>query len=293
MKHGKKYNESVNLIEKGKFYDVEEAVAVAVKTGTAKFDETVEIHVRLGVDSRHADQQVRGAVVLPNGTGKTVKVLVFAVLAAVVFGAVSASAFESYNTYTYSIDGEPIDSPAAYTTSPQEVYNSTDMGLTTKFGGTKIGKSTDIATDEEGRVYLTDPEGDRIVILDKHFKAIGVISEYVDENGKECKLDNPRGVFATDPTISATGEDNIYVADTGNKKIVVFDGVTFEYVRTIDKPDDDIVAPDAYTPASVAVDLYGRIFGNANKLYLVISLRNSRRGISRRLINRKRRLIAP
>ncbi len=76
MKHGKKYNESVTLIEKGKFYDVEEAVALAVKTGTAKFDETVEIHVRLGVDSRHADQQVRGAVVLPNGTGKKVRTLV-------------------------------------------------------------------------------------------------------------------------------------------------------------------------------------------------------------------------
>ena len=78
MKHGKKYNESVKLIETGKLYDVNEAVEVAVKTGTAKFDETVEIHVRLGVDSRHADQQVRGAVVLPNGTGKTVKTLVFA-----------------------------------------------------------------------------------------------------------------------------------------------------------------------------------------------------------------------
>ena len=78
MKHGKKYNESVKVIEAGKFYDVEEAVAVAVKTGTAKFDETVEIHVRLGVDSRHADQQVRGAVVLPNGTGKTVRTLVLA-----------------------------------------------------------------------------------------------------------------------------------------------------------------------------------------------------------------------
>ncbi len=78
MKHGKKYNESVKLIESGKFYDVEEAVAVAVKTGTKKFDETVEIHVRLGVDSRHADQQVRGAVVLPNGTGKTVRTLVLA-----------------------------------------------------------------------------------------------------------------------------------------------------------------------------------------------------------------------
>ena len=76
MKHGKKYNESVNLIEKGKFYDAEEAVALTTKTATAKFDETVEIHVRLGVDSRHADQQVRGAVVLPNGTGKKVRTLV-------------------------------------------------------------------------------------------------------------------------------------------------------------------------------------------------------------------------
>ena len=78
MKHGKKYNESAKLIETGKFYDVNEAVDLAVKTGTAKFDETVEIHVRLGVDSRHADQQVRGAVVLPNGTGKKVRTLVIA-----------------------------------------------------------------------------------------------------------------------------------------------------------------------------------------------------------------------
>ena len=78
MKHGKKYNDSAKLIETGKLYDVEEAVEVAVKTGTAKFDETVEVHVRLGVDSRHADQQVRGAVVLPNGTGKKVRTLVLA-----------------------------------------------------------------------------------------------------------------------------------------------------------------------------------------------------------------------
>ncbi len=78
MKHGKKYNDSASLIETGKLYDVDEAVAVAVKTGTAKFDEPVEVHVRLGVDSRHADQQVRGAVVLPNGTGKTVRTLVLA-----------------------------------------------------------------------------------------------------------------------------------------------------------------------------------------------------------------------
>ncbi len=76
MKYGKKYKESAKLIEAGKLYELGEACELAVKTAPAKFDETVEIHVRLGVDSRHADQQVRGAVVLPNGTGKTVRTLV-------------------------------------------------------------------------------------------------------------------------------------------------------------------------------------------------------------------------
>ena len=78
MKKGKKYQDSVKLIEKGKLYDTAEALDLVCKTAKAKFDETVEIHVKLGVDSRHADQQVRGAVVLPNGTGKDVRVLVFA-----------------------------------------------------------------------------------------------------------------------------------------------------------------------------------------------------------------------
>ena len=77
MKHGKKYVESAKLVENGKFYEVGEACDLVCKTAKAKFDETVEIHVRLGVDSRHADQQVRGAVVLPNGTGKTVRTMVF------------------------------------------------------------------------------------------------------------------------------------------------------------------------------------------------------------------------
>ncbi len=78
MKHGKKYNESVKFIEKGAQYSPAEALDLAVKTAGAKFDETIEAHIKLGVDSRHADQQVRGAVVLPNGTGKKVRVLVFA-----------------------------------------------------------------------------------------------------------------------------------------------------------------------------------------------------------------------
>ena len=75
MKHGKKYVDSAKLIDKAKLYDTTEALDTVIKTATAKFDETVELHVRLGVDGRHADQQVRGALVLPNGTGKNVKVL--------------------------------------------------------------------------------------------------------------------------------------------------------------------------------------------------------------------------
>lgn len=78
MKHGKNYVASAELIERTKLYDTEEAMDLCVKTAKAKFDETVEIHIRLGVDSRHADQQVRGAVVLPNGTGKSMRVAVFA-----------------------------------------------------------------------------------------------------------------------------------------------------------------------------------------------------------------------
>ena len=78
MKRSKKYTESAKLIDRTQVYDTEEAISLVKKTAVAKFDETVEAHIRLGVDGRHADQQVRGAVVLPNGTGKKVRVLVFA-----------------------------------------------------------------------------------------------------------------------------------------------------------------------------------------------------------------------
>ena len=75
MKHGKKYVDGAKLIERSRLYDTQEALDLCVKTGTAKFDETVEVHVKLGVDGRHADQQVRGAIVLPHGTGTTGRVL--------------------------------------------------------------------------------------------------------------------------------------------------------------------------------------------------------------------------
>ena len=78
MKHGKKYAEAAKLVDRSTLYDTADAIALVKKTATAKFDETVEVHIKTGCDGRHAEQQVRGAVVLPNGTGKTVKVLVFA-----------------------------------------------------------------------------------------------------------------------------------------------------------------------------------------------------------------------
>ena len=78
MKHGKKYNEAAKQVDSSVAYEPNEAIALAKKTAVAKFDETIEVHIRTGCDGRHAEQQIRGAVVLPNGTGKTVKVLVFA-----------------------------------------------------------------------------------------------------------------------------------------------------------------------------------------------------------------------
>ena len=78
MKHGKKYKEAAKLVDRSVFYEPAEAVALVKKTTVAKFDETVEVHIRTGCDGRHAEQQVRGAVVLPNGTGTTVRILVFA-----------------------------------------------------------------------------------------------------------------------------------------------------------------------------------------------------------------------
>ena len=78
MKRGKKYIEASKLIERGNLYDKEEAIALVKKSATAKFDETIEVHIRTGCDGRHADQQIRGALVLPHGTGKKVRILVFA-----------------------------------------------------------------------------------------------------------------------------------------------------------------------------------------------------------------------
>ena len=106
MKHGKRYVTSAKTIERNKLYEVEDAVKMVCDTSKAKFDETVELHVRLGVDSRHADQQVRGAVVLPNGTGKTVRVLAFCKGANVDAALAAGADYAGSDEYVQKIQGE-------------------------------------------------------------------------------------------------------------------------------------------------------------------------------------------
>ena len=105
MKHGKHYVDAAKLIDSTKAYDVNEALELACKTASAKFDETIELHVRLGVDGRHADQQVRGAVVLPNGTGKTVRVC------AIAKGPAAAAAEAAGADIVEPQDAHPTDTP--------------------------------------------------------------------------------------------------------------------------------------------------------------------------------------
>ena len=106
MKHGKRYVTSAKTIERNKLYEVEDAVKMVCDTSKANFDETVELHVRLGVDSRHADQQVRGAVVLPNGTGKTVRVLAFCKGNNVDAALAAGADFAGSDEYVQKIQGE-------------------------------------------------------------------------------------------------------------------------------------------------------------------------------------------
>ena len=106
MKHGKRYVTSAKTVERNKLYEVEDAVKMVCDTSKAKFDETVELHVRLGVDSRHADQQVRGAVVLPNGTGKTVRVLAFCKGNNVDAALAAGADFAGSDEYVQKIQGE-------------------------------------------------------------------------------------------------------------------------------------------------------------------------------------------
>lgn len=195
-----------------------------------------------------------------------VKALLLALVLLTVLGSVSVAAFEPYDTYTYSIDGEALKSPTAY--SVYNSYVSADMGITGgEFGDTPLAASADLFTDEDGNVYIADTGNDRIVVLDKYFRMSGVIQSYTDENGKVQKLSKPEGLYVTDSRVMVDGSSRIYVCDTGNKRIVIFNRQTLEYEKTIEKPSDNVLASSAFVPTAIAVDLYGRIFIVSTQCY--------------------------
>ncbi len=192
------------------------------------------------------------------------KIIILSLVLVLIFGAVYSSAYVSYDTYTYSISGKQMMSPDAYSPSPS--ITSTDMGLADKFGGHQLKGATDIVTDELGNVYIADAGNNRIVVLDKYYKAVHVIDRYYDDAGREVFFNTPEGVYVTDPNKTADGKGHIYVCDTKNKSIVVFDR-EYNYERTITTPESPLLDPSSFVPNAVAVDIYGRIFVVAKAAY--------------------------
>ncbi len=185
---------------------------------------------------------------------KIAKILILSLVLVMLFGTVYSSAYSAYDTYTYSIDGEPLMSPTAY--DPNIVVDSNDMGLKVSLGN----EVSDLETDEVSNVYIADTANNRIVVLNKYYSYIATIDKYVDEYGREQKLSAPQGVFARDGLV--------YVCDTGNSRIVVFDRVNgYSYVKTLNKPESALLSSEAFSPTSIAVDQYGRIFVVSKSCY--------------------------
>ena len=193
---------------------------------------------------------------------KIAKILVLSLVFVLLFGAVSSSAYVAYDTYTYSISGKQMLSPTAYSTNTS--ITSRDMGLVvTHEDGTEEGlqlkDAEDVVTDELGNVYIADAGNNRIVVLNKYYKVVKIIDEYKDDAGKPVKFNHPEGVFVTNPYKTADGTSHIYICDTNNKAIVVFDR-EYNYERTISAPNSPLLNASSFIPNSVAVDIYGRIF---------------------------------
>ena len=184
------------------------------------------------------------------------KALMIALVLTLLVGTLSVSAFESSSTYTYSIDGKPMKSPAAYSAS---VSLDSDQMKLANLGGVALKSATDIVTDELGQVYIADKGNNRVVVLDKYYRAVAIIESYEDEYGDMQTFNQPSGVFVTDPDVMADGSKEIYVCDTVNGRIVVFDSA-YNYLRTLERPSSDIMKPEDFQPYAVAVDLYGRVF---------------------------------
>ncbi len=140
--------------------------------------------------------------------------------------------------------------------------------LSEKFGNTALSGASDIVTDYEGNIYIADKNNNRIVILNhKDLKVKGIISTYIDENNKDRTLNAPSGLYVTNPNLMVDGSQNIYVCNTGNKDIVVFDK-DYNYVKTIKQPPiAGMLGANEFDPTAIAVDKYGRIFVVSKSCY--------------------------
>ncbi len=191
---------------------------------------------------------------------KIAKILILSLAFVLLFGAVSSSAYIAYDTYTYSISGKQMLSPTAYSTNTS--ITSKDMGLDVALNDVR-----DIVTDQEGNVYIADAGNNRIVILNKYYKVVNIIDTYYDDAGKVVSFNHPEGLFVTDSTKTSDGSSHIYICDTNNKAIVVYDRESKEYVRTITAPESPLLKASNFVPNAIAVDIYGRIFVVAKQIY--------------------------
>ena len=181
------------------------------------------------------------------------------------FGVVYSSAYVAYDTYTYSIAGKQMLSPTAYSTNTS--ITSTDMGLADqKFGGKQLNGVNDIVADESGNVYIADTGNNRIVVLNKYYSVVAIIDSYKNSADEVVYLNGPEGIFVTNPDKTADGKSYIYVCDTNNKAVVVYDR-EYNHVRTITAPESPLLDKEKFIPNAIAVDIYGRIFIVAETIY--------------------------
>ena len=188
------------------------------------------------------------------------KILILSLALVLVFGAISSSAYVAYDTYTYSISGKQMLSPAAYSTNTS--ITSADMGI----ADNPLVSAADMVTDKEGNVYISD-SGDKdsrgkVVVLNKYYKATHIVDSYKNDAGQTVYFNNPKGIFVND----ADKENFLFVCDNGNKAIVVYNS-KFEHVRTITAPKSPLLSASSFFPSAIAVDKYGRIFVIADGIF--------------------------
>ena len=223
MKRGKKYIEAAKLIERGNLYDPAEAVALVKKSATAKFDETIEAHIRTGCDGRHADQQIRGAVVLPHGTGKKVRVLVFAKDAKAEEAKAAGADFVGEDELVDKINGGWLDFDVVVATPDMmaivgrlgRVLGPRNLMPNPKTGTVTMDVAKAVEESKGGKItYRADKAGNVQAIIGKvSFEAEKLVENFKAFNDaiQKAKPATAKGVYITNLSITTTQGPGIKV----------------------------------------------------------------------------------